>query len=503
MKDFLLEIGCENLPSSYVQPAVEQMRLNAGELLHELRLSHDDIYATGTPRRLVLIIKDLASVQEEKTETVTGPPAAKGFDANGRPTKAALGFAKANGIPVSKLQTIPTDRGDYLGFKRSLKSRKAELLLQESLPGLITGLKFPKVMRWESSGVRFARPIRWLVCLHGKDVVKLAIAGVSSSNVSYRVPWLDKEKIRIPSASLYLSEMKKRGIIVESEKRREKLEHLAEAASAKAGLDLVDDPDLLEEISYMVEEPGVLIGEFPMEYLALPSEVIITAMKAHQRYFALRNTGNKLVPRFLAFYDGKKASRSHIKKGNERVLIARLEDAHFYWREDLKKGIQGLAGKLDAIVFVEGLGSMKDKSKRIAQVMEFIDDSQVKRAVQPDVIERLSMLAKADLASDMIKDGKEFTLLEGLIGGHYAREAGEAPEIVQAIKEQYYPRSPSDPIPKTIPGIYLNIADKIDTICGCFLAGLFPTGSQDPYGLRRQAFGLIRISLSQSIRTAA
>lgn len=493
MNDFLLEIGCENLPASYVLPAAKQLAGDAELLLDELRLAHDGIYTTGTPRRIVLIVSALADVQATKTETVTGPPVSRSYDGDGNPTPAAQGFARSLGIAVSRLRPIETGKGEYLGFTRTLKNRKTVALLKERLPALIAGLKFPKTMRWESSGTRFARPVRWIVALYGTAVVSFRFAGVRSGAATCTVPWIDKKRIRITSASSYLATMKKRNIIIDHSERRAKLEDLARRESEKADLQLIDDPALFDELAFMVEEPHAFIGAFPEQYLDLPPEVIITAMKAHQRYFALRGRGDALVPGFLAFIEGKKTSPAQVRSGNEKVLNARLADALFYWREDLKKGIRGLADKLGAIVFIEGVGTIADKSNRVHRLISFIGERQPERRVSPGVLERIALLAKADLASEMVKDGKEFTLLEGLMGSHYARAAGENDEVVSAIREQYLPRTPSDPLPNSIAATYLSVADKIDSICGCFLAGLIPTGSQDPNGLRRQAIGVIRL----------
>jgi glycyl-tRNA synthetase beta chain len=493
MSDFLLEIGCENLPASYVLPALRQLAADAEALFGELRLRHEGIYTTGTPRRLVLAVSNLAGIQETKTETITGPPVSRACDGDGKPTKAAEGFARSLGVAVSKLQTVATKKGDYLGITRKLKNRKTAPLMREHLPGLIAGLKFPKTMRWEAQGVRFARPIRWMVAMHGDSAITVRFAGVVSGKASYTVPWIDKKKIRIAAAASYGAILNKQGVIVDHHDRRAALEKLAQDASRSAGYRLIEDPALFDELTFMVEEPYVFIGEFPARYLELPPEVVITAMKAHQRYFALQDDNGTLVPRFLAFIDGKKASPERIRAGNEKVLRARLADALFYWQEDLKKGISGLAEKLDSIVFIEGLGTIKDKSKRLHGMIEFIDSLQTEPRAGDDTLERIAKFAKADLASEMVKDGKEFTLLEGLMGSHYARAAGENAEIVSAIREHYLPRTLSDPLPTNRAATYLSIADKIDSICGCFLAGLVPTGSQDPYGLRRQTIGLIRI----------
>ncbi|UCG52518.1 MAG: glycine--tRNA ligase subunit beta [Candidatus Latescibacterota bacterium] len=494
MKDLLLEIGCENLPPASIRPAFEQLGSDVRAKLDEHRLTYEGVYVTGTPRRLVLVVRGLATSQTSTTETVTGPPVSKGFDENGEPTKTALGFAKSHGVPVAKLERIETERGLYLGFTRKLKSERAAIILKRFLPDLITGLRFPKVMRWERSGVRFARPIRWLVCLFGGSVLRFEIAGVKSGDVTYVIPWLRREKYKIKNADHYMTVVKKAGLLIDHVERRRVIESLARRTAERSGLILIADPGLIDELTFMLESPRVMMGDFDNAYLKLPPEVLVTAMKAHQRYIALREKGKKLVPKFITFTEGRVGSPAVVRRGNEKVLKARLEDAHFYWEEDLKTGVEGLAKRLDSIVFIEGMGTLKDKGERLVKLGLLINSMEPESGrLSTGQIERAAFVAKADLASEMVKDGKEFTLLEGLIGSHYAGRAGENSEVVAAVREQYLPRTPSDPLPKTPLGSLLSIADRIDTISGCFMAGHVPTGSQDPYALRRQASGLIRL----------
>jgi glycyl-tRNA synthetase beta chain len=494
MNDLLLEIGCENIPASYIPPAVAQLRRDSAARFDELRLAYGDIYTSGTPRRLVLLVKGLAAAQKSRIDVVTGPPVSKAFDEDGAPTRAAAGFARSHGLSVDELDRVQTPKGEYLGFKKREKGRRASALLKDALPELIAKLRWPKTMRWEGGGVKFTRPIRWIVCLYGDSVVRFSLAGVKSGNVSYFMPWIDPHGITIPGAASYMETMAKEGILLDQDERREHIARLAGRAAKQSGYVLIDDAGLLHELTFMLEKPHVFVGNFPETYLSLPQEVVVTAMKAHQRYFALRKKNGSLVPKFIAFMEGKLAGPAQIREGNEKVLRARLEDAYFYWREDLKRGIEGLARMLQSIVFIEQLGTLKDKASRLNKLMGFINETAGgSGSITPGKIERLSLLAKADLASEMVKDGKEFTLLEGLIGSHYAAAAGEDPDLVAAIKEQYRPRSPSDPLPGHPLGNLLGLADRMDTICGCFIVGLVPTGSGDPYGLRRLANGLIRL----------
>jgi glycyl-tRNA synthetase beta chain len=494
VSDLLLEIGCENLPPAAIRPAFEQLKRDVAARLVASRLPCREIYATGAPRRIVLIVYGLASRQTSKTETVTGPPVSKAYDADGKPTPAAMGFAKSHGVAVSSLARVATERGEYVGFARKLPSQPAAVVLKTAVPEWIAGLRFPRLMRWESEGVRFARPIRWLVCVLGGSPIRVEIAGVRSAPLTYTVPWVHPRGTRVRNASHYLAVTRRSGIVLDHETRAKKIARLAREAAARRKLELVDDPTLVDELSFMLEDPRPLVGEFDRKYLDLPAEVVVTAMRSHQRYFAFRRRGGALAPLFLTFSEGRVGRPDVVRRGNEMVLRARLEDAFFYWREDLKTRLDGLAQKLSTVVFIEGLGTLRDKADRVLQLANTI--AGLDRSGPPvagETLSRAALLAKADLASEMIKDGKEFTRLQGVIGSHYARESGEPEEIAVALREQYLPRFAGDSLPQSRLGLLLAMSDRIDTIAGCFLAGVAPTGSEDPYGLRRQANGLMRM----------
>jgi glycyl-tRNA synthetase beta chain len=494
MSRLVLEIGCENLPPASIRSAFEQLQKTAAARLEELRLPFENIYVTGTPRRLVLVVDGLATSQTGQHETITGPPVAKAFDESGNPTRAAEGFARSHRMTVAKMGRVKTDRGDYLGFTRKMKTQRAAALLKEVLPELIASLRFPKMMKWEASEFRFARPIRWIVALLDNRVIRFAIADVKSGRTTYTVPWIQRHKHAISDAARYEAVLHKTGMILDHDDRKLAIAGLAHEAAKAEGLLLVEDAALFDELTFMLEVPEPLVGEFDAKYLLLPPEVVITAMKAHQRYLAFRDEGGKLVPRFLTFTEGRVGSPATVRHGNEKVLKARLEDALFYWHEDLKTGMDGLARKLESIVFIEGLGSLNDKTQRVRDLaMAIRDQSSASEPVSDDLIRRAAQLSKSDLASEMIKDGKEFTLLQGLIGSYYAAESGEPDAVAMAIREHYQPRSPVDALPGGTLGALLSMADRLDTLAGCFIAGFVPTGSQDPYALRRQANGLLRI----------
>lgn len=492
--ELLLEIGVENIPAFYIRPAIDQLRAATAALLETHRLAHGEVAATGTPRRLVVTVSGLADRQDASEELVTGPPTSKAFDESGAPTKAAEGFARSQGVGVNELERVETPKGEYLGVRRTLARERTNALLAAHLPGLIAGLRFPKTMKWEHSGARFARPVRWIVCLYGSRVIRFRFAGVTSGNRTWRRPWMKGEGATVRSASTYASTMSRLDVLVDDEARGRRIRTLAERAAKRLGLRVKPDDDLVTELTYMLEDPRVLVGSFPDDYLALPPEVVTTAMRSHQRYLALEDGRGKLVPRFITFTDGRVLSPAEVRRGNERVLNARLADATFYWNEDVRRGVDGLADELDRIVFIEGLGTLGQKWRRMERLALDLNARMVARArADEEAVRRAARLAKFDLASEMIKDGKEFTRLQGLIGSHYARAAKEDRAVVAAIRDHYLPRNPGDRVPRSTLGAVIGVADRIDTICGCFLAGFVPTGSQDPYGLRRLANGLIRI----------
>lgn len=494
MSDFLLEIGAENIPASYIAPAMRQLGADVEALLEQERLNHDGVTTAATPRRLVVMVSQLGEKQNALEELVTGPPVSRAFDDNGKPTRAAEGFARSQGVAVEKLRRVDTDKGAYLGVQRRLARRASTTILRERLPELIAGLKFPRSMKWEASGVRFARPVRWIVCLYGSKVVRFRFADVTSGNRTYGRPWIRGETAAVRSAGSYHAALGRLGIIVDAEKRGQRIVELAERAAAKEKLKVVPDAELIEELSQMVENPRVVVGEFPRRYLELPAEVVRTAMRSHQRYIALSAGRGKLAPRFITFTDGAVRRPAEVRRGNEKVLRARLEDAGFYWREDLKRGVDGLADELDRIVFIEGLGTIGEKARRVEKVALHLS-GQIDESVRPaaDQISRVARIAKADLASEMIKDGKEFTRLQGVIGAHYAVACGESREVANAVRDHYLPRTPKEAPPESMLALVVGVADRIDTICGCFIAGFKPSGSQDPYALRRGANGLIRM----------
>ena len=505
MSDFVLEIGVENVPASYLPPAIAQLAADARALFERARIVHGNIYTTATPRRLVVVVRDVADRQSEAEELVTGPPVARAYNPDGTPTPAAEGFARGQGVAVAALKRIDTPKGEYLGLRKKLPRARSADVLQQELPALIAGLKFPKTMKWEASGTRFARPVRWMVALYGKKIVPITFADVESGRVTWGRPWMQpvrgraSEQRTIAEASVYTAGVASMDIVLDHEARKARIRELAEKAASAAQSRVVEDDDLLTELSFMLEDPRVLTGTFDAKYLDLPPEVIVVAMRSHQRYLALADAKGSLAPRFITFTDGPVLGPAEVLRGNQRVLHARLEDAEFYWREDLKRGMDGMADELDRIVFVEGMGTIGQKWRRILELARSIEAGRAanERVVDAD-LERAARLAKADLASSMIRDGKEFTALQGVIGAHYALACKERAPVATAVREHYQPRTAGDALPAGALGRVLGLCDRIDTVVGCFLAGMKPTGSQDPFALRRGANGAVRLASEMS-----
>jgi glycyl-tRNA synthetase beta chain len=496
----LLEIGCEELPASFVPPALDELRALAEVGLRDARLAHGEIRTAGTPRRLALIVDAVADRQEDRTSDVSGPPVAVAFDAAGKPTPAAQGFAKRVGKPVDALERRPGPKGEVLFATVLEKGRPAAEVLPELLRAWIEGLHFPKTMHWNGPA-RFARPVRWLVALHGSQVLPVEVFGVQAGRRTqgHRIHAPGFVDVKKPDS--YVDLLRDRVVQALPDERRSSIEAGLERAARALGGAPVHDPGLIEEVVQLVEWPEPVTGSFDPVYLELPRPVIVTAMRAHQRYFAVEGKDGALLPNFVMIRSGRGDGADEIRRGTQAVLRARLEDARFYWRNDMKETLEQKTAALKGIVWHEKLGTMHDRTQRIVQVVE-----ELARAIAPAAraaASRAALLSKADLASEMVRSGKEFATLQGVIGAEYAAKAGEPAEVVRAIREQYLPQGPSDPIPSTMEGTLLGLADRMEAIVGGFRAGLEVTGSQDPYGLRRAGNGILRILLERNIRLDA
>ncbi|MBN1164556.1 MAG: glycine--tRNA ligase subunit beta [Candidatus Krumholzibacteriota bacterium] len=498
-KDFLLEIGCENLPSGYIDGAIDQLTGFFEDGFKAERLNFDSLYVTGTPNRLVGHVQGLPANQPAREEQVVGPPISAALDGEGNYTRAAAGFAERQGVPVGKLSRIRTERGEYLALVKKIKGKSTVSLLKEYLPRWISSIKFPKTMKWDDSGFRFARPVRWIMAYLGDKPLIFKTYSLDSKPVTRLSPYFE-ECLPVRGIEHYYSLLRENRVILDQKERRRKVEELAAASAAAVGGTIVEDEDLSAMVANLIESPVAMAGDFDKSFLKLPREVIITALKSHQRYFSVQGKGGKLKSNFIAFADGARKNKGEILKGYERVLQARLADAEFYYREDTSRPIEEMAGKLEGVVWLEGLGTLAGKSRRIGALSRWLVSSRREKDRGLDgTLARAAFLAKADVASEMVKDGKEFTMLQGYIGREYALVSGENRAVAEAIFEHYLPRFAGDEMPATPGGIYLSIADKLDTISGCFIQGLEPTGSQDPYALRRNAMGILRMLIEKEL----
>ena len=487
-KDLLFEIGAEEIPAGFMPNILGQLKQLAETKLNDAHLPFESIATYGTPRRLALIVKGLADTSAEISERHKGPSASIAYDADGNPTKAAIGFARGKGLDVADLVV----EDGYIYAETKTAGVPAKDIVTDMLPQLITGLNFPKSMHWGNLDAKFVRPVRWLVALLDEDVIPVEFATVKSGNVTRGHRFLGADEITIKNAASYVDTLKENFVMVDQDARRELISKQLHDIAASKYASIVWDDDLLEEINYLVEWPTALCGGFEESYLLLPDAAIITPMKDHQRYFPLVDQDGKLLPMFLTVRNGSDHSIEVVQAGNERVLRARLDDAKFFFNEDRKKPLIDRQDGLTKIVFQEGLGNLADKTERLltlgrvfSEECELHEDARV-------VLERATELAKTDLTTGMVT---EFTELQGVMGKEYALLDGESPEVAEAIFEQYLPRFAGDVLPQTEAGKVLSIIDKIDNIVATFSRGLIPTGSQDPYALRRQTIGILNILL--------
>ena len=487
-KDLLFEIGAEEIPAGFMPNILGQLKQLAETKLNDAHLPFESIATYGTPRRLALIVKGLADASAEISERHKGPSASIAYDADGNPTKAAIGFARGKGLDVTDLVV----ENGYIYAETKTAGVPAKDIVTDMLPQLITGLNFPKSMHWGKLDAKFVRPVRWLVALLDEDVIPVEFATVKSGNVTRGHRFLGADEITIKNASSYVDTLKENYVMVDQDARRELISKQLHDIAASKNASIVWDDDLLEEINYLVEWPTALCGGFEESYLALPDAAIITPMKDHQRYFPLVDQDGKLLPMFLTVRNGSDHSIEVVQAGNERVLRARLDDAKFFFNEDRKKPLIDRQDGLTKIVFQEGLGNLADKTERLLKLGRVFGEKCGLHEDTVVVLERATELAKTDLTTGMVT---EFTELQGVMGKEYALLDGESPEVAEAIFEQYLPRFAGDVLPQTEAGKVLSIIDKVDNIVATFSRGLIPTGSQDPYALRRQTIGILNILL--------
>jgi len=487
-KDLLFEIGAEEIPAGFMPNILGQLKQLAETKLNDAHLPFESIATYGTPRRLALIVKGLADTSAEISERHKGPSASIAYDADGNATKAAIGFARGKGLDVADLVV----EDGYIYAETKTAGVPAKDIVTDMLPQLITGLNFPKSMHWGNLDAKFVRPVRWLVALLNEEVIPVEFATVKSGNVTRGHRFLGADEITIKNAASYVDTLKENFVMVDQDARRELISKQLHDIAASKNASIVWDDDLLEEINYLVEWPTALCGGFEESYLALPDAAIITPMKDHQRYFPLVGQDGKLLPMFLTVRNGSDHSIEVVQAGNERVLRARLDDAKFFFNEDRKKPLIDRQDGLTKIVFQEGLGNLADKTERLLRLGRVFGEECGLHEDAAVVLERATELAKTDLTTGMVT---EFTELQGVMGKEYALLDGESPEVAEAIFEQYLPRFAGDVLPQTEAGKVLSIIDKVDNIVATFSRGLIPTGSQDPYALRRQTIGILNILL--------
>lgn len=490
-KDFLLEIGTEEIPAKFAPGVLTQLQEQAQKRLLELRLEFAELKVYTTPRRFAVLIQGLSEKQTDFTAEVKGPAVKAAYDADGNPTKAAQGFARGQGVDPKELYVQELNGVPYVYARKSEIGQPAQELLPKFCLDLITGLHFPKPMRWADLEFRFARPIRWIVALFGTDVIPFEFVGLESGKISRGHRTLGGT-VTIENPAEYSEKMRQDFVIVDPEERRRTVWCQIQELAQKAGGIVDEDEDLLEEVSHIIEYPTALLGEVAEKYMHLPEPVITTPMKEHQRYFPVRDKEGKLLPYFITVRNGNGYALDKVKAGNEKVLKARLEDAAFYYREDQKSPLVDLVDKLEKITYHEKLGSVRQRVERMCELSRTIVEQLGMGEEKKELAQRTALLAKADLVTLMVYD---FPELQGIMGANYASLSGEEPEVCTGILEHYQPRFAGDDLPKSLTGQVVSIADKLDAIVGSFGIGIQPTGSQDPYALRRQAQGIVGILL--------
>ena len=503
MSELLFEIGTEEIPAGYIQPALRFMETAAAERFRELELQCGRLTTVGTPRRLTLAVEDLQGRQPDRRLEHIGPPKKAGFDTEGNPTRAALGFARSRGIDVNDLQVVSTEKGEYLMAVEEVRGQRTGELLPEILSGLVRAIPFPRSMRWGDSTLAFARPIQWLLVLYDGEVVELEIEDVRSGATTRGHRFMAPDAFPVTGFADYVSGLDQRSVIVDPRQRRRmvirEVEEAVRRRAGGSGARPVLHEGLLDTVTNLVELPSGVCGTFDEKFLELPDEALITSMREHQKYFPVVDGQGDLMPLFVAVNNTRIEDRELAASGHERVLRARLEDGLFFFREDRKRKLADRLEDLEGIIFQARLGTMAAKSRRIAELAAELADRLAPES--KDLVVRAALLAKADLLTEMVG---EFPSLQGIMGREYALLDGEPEAVAVAIYEHYLPVRAGDLLPATLAGAIVGLADRMDTLVGCFAIGEKPTGTKDSFGLRRQAIGLISIirgmDLSLSLR---
>jgi glycyl-tRNA synthetase beta chain len=492
MKELLLEIGTEEIPAGFVQQALVDLEGLARKELEAQRIDFEGMRTLGTPRRLVLLVQSLSEKQKDVEIKKVGPSKQAAFDSKGNPTKAAIGFARGQSVPVESLTVVGTEKGEYVCAVKKEVGRPSYEILTSLLPKLILSIPFQKSMKWADVSIRFARPIHWVLVLLGGEVIPFAVGNVSSGNLTYGHRFMHSGPIPVSGFSSYLEKTRQAFVLVDPVERKKRIEEGLIKEAATVSGQILPDKELLMEVSFLVEYPVPLCGSFDPQFLSLPREVIIHSMKEHQRYFPVVNDQGTLLPHFVCVSNLTPRERTVVVKGNERVLKARLSDAAFFYKEDLKISLEKRVDQLKKVVFQAKLGTSYEKVMRFRALARFLAQ-RIDPSLQ-EAVERVSLLCKADLVTGMVG---EFPKLQGIVGREYGRLQGERPDVADAIYEHYLPSFAGGQLPGSPVGDVVSMADKLDTIVGCFGVGLTPTGTADPFGLRRQALGILRIILEK------
>lgn len=492
-KKLLFEIGTEEIPARFIAKTKAYMKGYLEKTLKELHIEYKSIELKCTPRRFVVVIDELAENQATVEEELKGPAKKIAFDENNNPSKALLGFLKGKDISPEEVYFKTVGKDEYAHIKLTKEGQAVKGLLKDIFEGMIKSTTFPKSMRWGGKNIRFVRPIRYFVCLMDEEVIDFEIEGIKTGNITKGHRFLGSSEIVINTPDEYEAKLKENFVILDDEQRKALILEQCKAVADSLGGTLMMDEDLLEEVNYIVEYPTAFYGEFEKSYLSLPKEAIITPMKEHQRYFPVLGADGKLLNKFITVRNGDSYAIDNVKRGNEKVLDARLSDALFFYHEDTKKPLEAYVERLDTIVFQQKLGTILDKIKRIQNLSEKIAKA---LALTLPNLDRAAYLSKADLTTAMVF---EFTELQGIMGRYYANLSNEPSEVAEAIYEHYLPRFAGDELPSTNEGIILALSDRLDSVAGFFAIGIQPTGSQDPYALRRQALGILNIMMEKKL----
>lgn len=494
--ELVMEIGTEEIPPGFFPHALSQLKEKAARLLSEARIPAESVDSFATPRRLVIRATGIPKRQEAVVTEITGPPCSAAYDSHGKPTTAANGFAKSQGVSVGSLKIKKTDKGDYVCAVRKQPTAPSVQILKDLLPVLITSLEFPKIMRWNGEGLKFPRPIRWIMAIFDGAIVRFRLAGLASGNQSRGHRFMGSRTFTVKNWNTYCEGLRRQHVILEPAARDRMIRQaLLRLARQKKGREGLEDPELMEQAVFLTEMPTVLMGSFDKDYLNLPQEILISAMKDQQGYFPLFGKNGKLLSNFMFVTNLKTKKPAVIRAGNERVLRARLEDARFYFEKDQKQSLKEWTGQLNDLVFHQKLGSVYLKRERIGKLARFLAGEGGKGLETVRRIERAADICKSDLLTGMVR---EFPGLQGIMGREYALLEGQEPEVAEAIAEHYFPRRAEDQNPpRTLTGKYLTAADRLDSLVGFFGMDLMPSGSVDPYALRRQGLGLVQVLLDE------